>query len=152
MVLDPKLLNGSLDTLCNSKEWGLRYGWPISQDGSPVNSKFSINHKGATEFDKEVQKHLIKEVQLGAVAGPFSKIPFKQPVAVSPLNSREKKNSLERCIIVNLSYPNGRAINEGILKNKYLGKDRPLHYPSVDNLIREVMKLGRYCLIFKRDF
>ena len=53
--------------------------------------------------------------------GPFKVNPFNQPIGISPLNTRDKKDSSEKRIILDLSFPLGLAINEGIDKDKYLG-------------------------------
>ena len=58
-----------------------------------------------------------------------------------------KKDTEERRIILDLSYPKGNAINDYISKENYLGNQIRLVYPGV-----EIIKIkGRGCLLFKRD-
>ncbi|CAC5366108.1 unnamed protein product [Mytilus coruscus] len=52
---------------------------------------------------------------------------------------------------MDLSFPNGKSVNDGIDKNVYLGKHVELHYPNVDNFIEIIKKKGEFCKIFKRD-
>jgi hypothetical protein len=47
--------------------------------------------------------------------------PFNDPIALSPLHSVPKKDSSERRVIVDLSFPEGESVNLGILKDEYLG-------------------------------
>ena len=52
---------------------------------------------------------------------------------------------------MDLSYPEGNSINDGIDKDWCLGQFKKLELPSVDNLADKVFKLGRNCKIFKVD-
>ena len=65
--------------------------------------------------------------------------------------TREKLNSLNRRVIIYLSWPIGESVNAGVTSDKYLGVDFVLSYPSVDNMINKVLKLGKGCEIFKVD-
>ena len=58
--------------------------------------------------------HISTEVKEGKVLGGFKQIPFQGQAAVSPLNTVAKKDSNKRRIIVDLSFPPGRAVNDGI--------------------------------------
>ena len=62
-----------------------------------------------------------------------------------------KKDS-DRCrLILDLSLPEGNAINDGIDKDIYLGEEEKLVLPSIDSLAERVMKLGVGCKLFKVD-
>ena len=54
-------------------------------------------------------------------------------------------------MILDLSYPPGNSINDGINKNKYLDRNIELSFPNVDSLVEIVKQKGRGCLMFKRD-
>ena len=92
------------------------------------------NHKGAREFPREVDVYITQGIAAGHIIGPFPDSPFWQPVKISPLNSVEKKDSSERRIILDLSFPPNRAVNDGIDKNMYLGNSTELAFPTVDTL------------------
>ena len=81
--------------------------------------------------------------------------PFKNPpldnLHISPFMIREKSNSVNRRVIIDLSWPIGESVNAGVTPDKYLGIDFILSYPSVDNIVNEVLKLGKGCEIFKVD-
>ena len=72
-------------------------------------------------------------------------------MAISPLNSVPKKDSIECRVIVDLSFPEGLAVNDGISKDLYLGEKVSVQYPTVDDFVRLIKKKGRNCKIFKRD-
>ena len=93
---------------------------------------------------------LDKEVRLGGMLGPFKEVPFRDP-CFSPLNTVPKKDSLKRRLVVDLSYPRGNSINDGIPKDTYLGIHDKMVLPSVDELVERIVTLGRNCKIFKVD-
>jgi hypothetical protein len=68
------------------------------------------NHKGATNFSTDIHTYLRKEKSYHAVVGSFKANPFIEDMAISPLNSVPKKDSLERRVIVDLSFPEGLAV------------------------------------------
>ncbi|CAG2195533.1 unnamed protein product [Mytilus edulis] len=72
-------------------------------------------------------------------------------LALSPLNSVPKKDSTERRVIVDLSFPEGEAVNSGIFKDRYLGDEISVSYPTVDDFIMLIKSKGQGCRMFKRD-
>ena len=131
----------------------LEYGWPVGYNyvshGFPVSDL--RNHKGALTFPDHIDRYLSKESSLSAVIGPFSSNPFNCGVAVSPLNSVPKSDSVDRRIIVDLSWPPGSSVNDGISSTQYLGDDISLTYPTVDSICSLICLCGPGCLIYKRD-
>ena len=85
------------------------------------------NHKGALDFPSAVDSYLSSELVLGSICGPFTGNPFSVPVAVSPLNSVPKQGSNECSFILDLSWPNGSSVNDGISKDFYLGEPVSCH-------------------------
>ena len=79
------------------------------------------NHKGGTDFPEDLRKYVNKELAKGAIMGPYKKVPFKSKVGISPLSTRPKKNSTERRVILDLSFPEGAAVNDGMQKDYYMG-------------------------------
>ena len=93
-----------------------RYGWPISHFGDFRNTNLVENWKGASQFPDEIEKYLHKEIECKAVLFPFKNNLFARPCFFSPLNIRDKKDSLEKRIILDLSFPEGNSVNDGIDK------------------------------------
>ena len=95
-------------------EW-LTYGWPISR---PPNWKDPIptfcNHTSANLFPSEINKYVDKELGREGICGPFFGVPFHNRVGVSPLSTRDKKESKDKRIIMDLSWPIGDSVNSGL--------------------------------------
>ena len=54
---------------------------------------------------------------------------------------------MERRLILDLSFPHGASINDGILKDMYLGRTEKLQLPSIDTLVENIIELGSDCKI-----
>ena len=46
-----------------------------------------------------------------AILGPFKCNPFESGIKISPLNSLPKKDTVERRVILDLSFPKGNAVS-----------------------------------------
>ena len=131
----------------------MKYGWPLNAYDTAVNTQVPPNQQGARDHPDEIRTYLQKELQQGAIIGPFLKNPFGKNATFSPLDTRPKRDTEELRIILNLSYPHGgKSVNSSINKTKYAGRDNmELRYPSIDDLAKIVRKKGRKARIFKRD-
>ena len=137
----------------------LEFGFPIGFNGDNTLLKaFDStkiwqfkNHTGAHEHPEEMQKYLQKEIINKAIIGPFKTCPFQSGIKISPLNSIPKKDTEERRVILDLSFPKGHAVNDFISKDDYLGEKIDLIYPKVDDFIQIIKSKGKGCLLFKKD-
>ena len=132
----------------------LRYGCPINYEGPGNLSRACHNHRGATDFPEHIERFLKREVEAASVMGPFKSSPFDIPTTVSPLNTVPKRDSANRRVIVDLSFPKCKpleSVNGGISRDCYLGDPIQLRYPSVDNLVNLVRCKGPGCCLFKCD-
>ena len=120
----------------------LMFGWPVDHDEDTPLELRGCNHRGATEFEEVIDKYIEKEIRLGATIDPFENIPFKCPVAISPLSTRPKKDSTDRHIIMDCSWPIGSSLNDGIDKDMYMGNRIKLSYPTVDKLAKRIYLLS----------
>ena len=110
----------------------LEYGWPVGID-SPVSQPPGTNvsnHRGARDFESVIDNYISSEVVAGRVLGPFLQSPSPKFI-VSPLNTVPKKDSTDRRVILDLSFPRGLSVNDSIPKDLYLGVPLHLHLPSV---------------------
>ena len=129
----------------------LKFGFPIEHDGRDVTHNH-VNHKGASEeFYEHILKYLQVELKEGAILGPFRACPFIGQVGISPMNSVAKKDSQSRRVILDLSFPEGASVNDGIPADWYQGEHSKLAFPTIDDLVRIIYKKGVGCLLFKRD-
>ena len=128
----------------------LEYGFPLGFNRSCKLGKYEGNHKSATDFPKDIQLYLKEEIEHGAIVGPFEKNPIPNG-HISPLMTRPKASSDNRRVIMDLSWPKGLSVNDGVDKNSYMGSDFKLTFPTIDDLTSELVKLGRGAHIYKID-
>ena len=109
-----------------------RYGCPINYEG-PGNLLCAChNHRGGTDFPEHIERFLKRVVEAVSVMGPFKSSPFDIPTTVSPLNTVPKRDSANRRVIVDLSFPKCKlleSVNGGISRDCYLGDPIKLRYP-----------------------
>ena len=130
----------------------LRYGWPVSRLPNWTESTPTfVNHDSALDFPEEIGEYLRKEISRGAVCGPFDSISFDSRIGVSPLSTRPKKDSQDRWIIMDLSWPPGRSVNSGIAKDQFMGFKVHLRFPTIDAIAKRVAELEGPVLLFKVD-
>ena len=127
-----------------------RFGWPIGLIVDEIQGhRGARNHRGATEFADQLDQHIARELEEGTLLGPFSESPFASPIRVSPLNTTDKRDSPDRRVIMDLSFPPGNSFNDRIPKDSYLGEEISLRYPSIDALTELVREKGRGCALMK---
>ena len=129
----------------------LEFSWLLGYCGVAVPVFALRNHRGALNFPAAVEAYLSSEDHLGRVAGPFDALPFDDAFVVSLLTSVPKRDSSERRVIFDLSWPCGRSVNDGIPRNSFFSDPVDLTYPIIDDIVDAVVSLGRGCLLYKRD-
>ena len=65
--------------------------------------------------------------------------------------TKEKRDSTKRRIILDLSWPLGASVNDGIPKEEYLGEPFKLTLPTADDLIHIIKQKGQGCFLFSID-
>ena len=129
----------------------LEFGWPLGYTNQTLPVFDLRTHRGALNFPSAVQDYINSEISLGRVAGPFAAPPFSDGFVVSPLNTVPKRDSHEHRVIVDLSWPCGSSVNDGIPSGSFLGKLLELSYPTIDAIVSAIVSLGRGCMLYKRD-
>ena len=128
----------------------IKFGFPLDFNRScPLYSDHK-NHSSALQYMSDVDAYLKEETHHGAILGPFDKSPI-EGTHVSPFLTRDKSNSKNRRVIIDLSWPKHSSVNAGIDKNSYLGTDFALTFPSVDHITTEIKRLGTAAHIYKVD-
>ena len=127
----------------------LRFGMPIDCHGSVGIRNQQKNHYSAVMFKNAIDDYLLKNIKLQAMLGPFSTSPIPD-LCYSPLMSVPKEDSKRR-VIVDFSFPPGRAINDGISRVTYLAHTIQFYLPSVSSMTCRLNELGPGCLMYKRD-
>ena len=127
----------------------IQYLFPLDFDRKFPLSSSKTNHTSAIEHGTHVEAYIKKELEYGALYGPFQDLDFQ--IHVSPLMTREKHNSDSRRTIMDLSWPKGFSVNDAIHKCKYLDSYFTLQYPSIDHIINKVKAIGPGSLLYKVD-
>ena len=109
-----------------------------------------VNHNSATNYPNDIEVYLHEELAHKAIVDPFKEHPCPDG-HISPFLTREKPNSDNRRVIVDLSWPLGLSVNGGIDKNSYLGTDFSLHLPTIDHITEQLKILGKGCHLYKID-
>ena len=125
---------------------GFSQGFKIGYQGPRIPKEYS-NLRSAKDNLSIISKNILKEVQLGHTAGPFTSPPFSN-LQVYPIGVIPKKNSSDWRTIFHLSYPKHHptSVNAHISPDEY-----SLHYITVDNAVSIIQKLGQGCFMSKLD-
>ena len=129
----------------------LEFGWPLGHTNQTLPVFDLRTHRGALTFPSAVKEYISSDISLGRVAGTFADPPFHDGFVVSPLNTVAKRDSNERRVIVDLSWPCGSSVNDGIPSGYFLGELLELNYPIIDAIVSAIASLSRGCILYKRD-
>ncbi len=129
--------------LTNGISQGFRIGFAhTTQTCHPARS----NHPSAFEHPEVVSKALATEVAKGRLIGPLDPQNFPY-VQISSLGTTLKKHTQNKWrLILDLSHPKGRSVNDGI--NRTICS---LKYMKVDDVVQRIISSGRSTLIAKID-
>ena len=127
----------------------LQYGFPLDFDRQCQLISTKVNHASAIQNSDHVKQYLQEELTHKAILGPFTQPPFS--IHASPLMVRDKQDSDQKRTIMDLSWPKGLSLNNGVTKDMYLDTPYTLYYPSIDNITAALSKLGPGAQLFKID-
>lgn len=127
----------------------LEFGMPIDCSSHFGVTKKQKNHHSAVGFKKDIDEYLYKNMQVKAILGPFEYPPIPD-LCYSPLMTVPKEETKRR-VIVDFSFPPGKAINDGISKLTYLDHIVEFSLPSVQSMVSRLNALGIGCLMYKKD-
>lgn len=120
----------------------IEFGFPMGYLGPESNYDQKYNHSSANDFSKDIDKFLSKEISLGGIIGPLSEAPFRPWLHAAPYMSRPKRESNDRRIIADLSFPQESSVNAFILKNAVWGEARTHSLPTVNEFVEKVKEMG----------
>ena len=129
-----------VDNIVHDCTFGVRIGYK-----GPREARSCVNWPSVAKLESHVQASIEKDVALGRKLGPFSCPPCATYMA-SPLGAFEKRSSAKVRVVHDLSYPRGNSINDFIDPEDYQMK-----YMSIDDVVKEVKKLGCHALMAKAD-
>eukprot|EP00731_Ephydatia_muelleri_P037700 Em0539g2a len=104
----------------------------------------ACNLTSALQHPEIVDAELLKEVELGRILGPFSQRPLEH-LRTSGLGAVPKKNGKWR-VILHLSAPEGRSINDFIAKEEF-----SIHYSTIDDAVALLSRFSKGARMVKVD-
>ena len=128
----------------------LEFGWPVNFDRSSPLRSTMVNHTSALQYPADLDFYISTELGHGALLGPFDGPPFL-PTHVSPLMTRPKKGSEHRRIIMDLSWPHGESVNDGVSTNLYVDGPARIYLPTVDYMEARLLEMGKGAYMYKTD-
>ena len=130
----------------------LTYGFPTSFTGGQLDTAHD-NHASAKQYPEHIDHYTTTEVKEGALLGPFSRPPFQPWCQRNALLTRPKKDSEQRRVILDLSWPHPplHSVNGGTPKDLYLGQPHKLTLPTPHDLCQLMKQAGRGCYMFATD-
>ena len=129
----------------------LRYGWPVNNTAPHPPNPITTNQASATRNPTAVRAFIAKELDKEALLGPFSDPPFAPWSQVSPLMTRDKPDGSGKRVIIDLSYPSGHSVNDGIRRNWVQGMDVSYTLPRAWDLAELMARNGRGAYMWKSD-
>ena len=123
---------------------GFRFGFKVGYTGT-IEHRIAENHGSARAQPSLVTEKLMKEVELGRVAGPFKELPMPDLI-VSPLGLVKKSTPGKFRLIFDLSYPQYQSVNDGIPI-----ETSSVTYTPFDAVIAMVQRLGQGAQLIKID-
>ena len=128
----------------------LEFGWPINFNRDSALQSTLINHASALQYPADIAFYVETELAHGALAGPFDGPPVS-PTHISPLMTKPKRDSTHRRVIMDLSWPPGQAVNDGVDTDIYLDGPMDIRLPTVDYMERRLLQLGAGAYMYKTD-
>ena len=126
---------------------GIWHGFRIGFNREVLCTPASSNMRSALENVSVVQEYLDKEVTLGRIVGPVSPEMVPASTQLSPFGVFPKSNQPGKWrLIVDLSSPGGRSVNDGIE-----AEICSLSYLHLDEVMDRIVKSGRGTNLAKMD-
>lgn len=129
----------------------LKFGWPVGYHLETPPVSVHQNHASASSHASHVHHYIETELAHNAIVGPFSSAPFAPWTRLSPLMTRPKRESDKRRVIVDMSFPTGLAVNDGINISSIYGRDTTYTLPSIKDLATLIQRAPSKSWIWKAD-
>ena len=130
--------------IAHSITHGLEFGFKLNYSGPRLPFDMHLRYIFGERYEIANRK-ILKEINLGRLAGPFPEPPFPT-FRVSPISFIPKKSSTEFRLIHNLSFPPNNSVNDFIDREHCSVK-----YSSIDDAVKMIHDLGRNALLAKCD-
>jgi hypothetical protein len=129
----------------------LQFGFPIGFDSNHTLQSTDQNHASSLNYPAHVQAYLKKEADEHSMLGPFPAKPFWPWCHINPVMTRPKKNSDDRRVILDLSWPLHASVNGGTELSTYFGEPYKLLLPTVDDIAQIIAFYGHHTYLWSLD-
>ena len=129
----------------------VKYGFPLGYMGPTSDTKGVPNHPSATNYKTSIDKFIAVELGHGSMIGPCDTPPFSPWMHISPIMTREKRETTDRRVIIDMTFPRASSVNAYIMKNTVCGEVRQHALPTVDNLVADIVNMGSHCYLSTAD-
>ena len=127
----------------------LAYGWPVNHDRVTPLQPTPTNHPSALNRPDDVNTLHRGRNDPSGPRGPFRGPPVNN-LHVSPLMTKPKRDSKYRRVIMDLSWPRGMAVNDGI-DESYIDGPATVTLPTTDYMAERILTLGPGAHMYKTD-
>lgn len=108
------------------------------------------NHSSAVNFAKTIDSFIETEPSREAPVGPFKHDPISSTLQTSPLQTVDKDKT-KRCVVLDLSFPHGHSVIDGIPNNTFLEVLFHLTLPRSAVFVNLILSKGTGCFLYKKD-
>ena len=128
----------------------IQYGWPINFDRFSPLCPTHRNHPSVERFGADIEHYINSELGHGALVGPFRGPPVPN-FHTSPLMTEPKKDAAHRRVIMDLSWPKGATINDGIDPVSYIDGPAGVTLLTAEYMVQTILELGPGAWLYKTD-
>lgn len=129
----------------------LEFGWPLGYQSEMSPETTDRNHPSGEAYFSHISDFITKELSHRAVLGPFHQDPFHPWTRYSPIMTRPKRDSEQRRVILDLSFPRGGAVNDGIAVSDHFGQDISYSLPTILDFAQRLTAQGTNAYMWKVD-
>ena len=155
----PSRINFELLTELSEDYWDyqlplfLRFGFPLDFPKNKENDLQTTdeNHASAVRYGSHIDTYLATERKLKAITGPYKDPPYGDMTQISPFMTRNKNDSANRRVIIDLSWPAQASINYLTVPNMYLNTAYKLQYPTIDDITKALLEMENTPKMYKID-
>ena len=129
----------------------LTYGFPLGFATRVQPQSDQLNHPLAQRAPQAISDYLNQEITHKAIAGPFDMPPFTPWFHISPMMVRDKKDSQQKRVIVDLSWPLGWSVNANNPTDTYEGAPASMTLPTPVDLAQAILQAPPTAHLFCLD-
>ena len=99
------------------------------------------NHSTAKQYLACIKEYLKTEMSHRAIMGPYIRPPIKG-LHCSPMLTQPKAGSDNHRVIVDISWPHGKSVNDLVCQDTYMGTPFKLKFPPVDDITARIQEFS----------